>query len=452
MNTKNYQIFLKQKENYLNNGPLDLKTRIKILKKLKELIMFYQSDIEKVLYLDLKKTPSQAFYSEISLIYNSINLTLKKLKKWTRPKSIKTPWFLFGSKSYIKYEAYGVVGIYSPWNYPFLLSFDPIIAAISAGNRIILKASEVSENSWTLINKIINDNFDDSIMYCSSNDMNEFKIFNELNFDLIFFTGSSNIGKIIAENAAKNLIPTILELGGKSPSIIFDDANIKSTVKNIIFGKFLNSGQICTAHDYILIDNKIKDEFYQEFKRQLNEYKLYDNFGKIINQKHFNRILSLLDNDKLSLLNKNESKLTIEPFVYFASQNERIMQEEIFGPILPILSFENFNELKNILQKQPNPLVIYLFGKNKRNFEIEKYFKSGSVIINNTISFLSNTYLPFGGVGNSGNGRYHGYEGFKSFSNPKSFFKSFAFIKPSFLTFGKETNFKKQILEWIFKK
>ncbi|UWV77057.1 aldehyde dehydrogenase family protein [Mycoplasmopsis cynos] len=189
-----------------------------------------------------------------------------------------------------------------------MLSFDPIIAAISAGNRIILKRSEVSENSWTLINKIINDNFDESIMYCSSNDMNEFKIFNELNFDLIFFTGSSNIGKIIAENAAKNLIPTILELGGKSPSIIFDDANIKSTVKNIIFGKFLNSGKICTAHDYILIDNKIKDEFYQEFKRQLNEYKIYDNFGKIINQKHFNRILSLLDNDKLSLLNKNESK------------------------------------------------------------------------------------------------------------------------------------------------
>ncbi|UWV82176.1 aldehyde dehydrogenase family protein [Mycoplasmopsis cynos] len=241
-------------------------------------------------------------------------------------------------------------------------------------------------------------------MYCSSNDMNEFKIFNELNFDLIFFTGSSNIGKIIAENAAKNLIPTILELGGKSPIIIFDDANIKSTVKNIIFGKFLNSYQICTAHDYILIDNKIKDEFYQEFKRQLNEYKIYDNFGKIINQKHFNRILSLLDNDKLSLLNKNESKLTIEPFVYFASQDERIMQEEIFDPILPILSFENFNELKNILQKQPNPLVIYLFGKNKRNFEIEKYFKSGSVIINNTISFLSNTYFAFGGVGNSGNG------------------------------------------------
>ncbi|MCU9936872.1 aldehyde dehydrogenase family protein [Mycoplasmopsis cynos] len=137
----------------------------------------------------------------------------------------------------------------------------------------------------------------------------------------------------------------------------------------------------------------MKDEFYQEFKRQLNEYKIYDNFGKIINQKHFNRILSLLDNDKLSLLNKNESKLTIEPFVYFASQDERIMQEEIFIPILPILSFENFNELKNILQKQPNPLVIYLFGKNKRNFEIEKYFKSGSVIINNTISFLSNTYL-----------------------------------------------------------
>ncbi|EIE40798.1 aldehyde dehydrogenase [Mycoplasmopsis canis UF31] len=451
LNSRNFQVFQKQKNDYLQNGEIPINKRIEILKKLKEILLENQDKIEKALWDDLRRTENQSFYSELSLVFLSLKNTLKNIKKWTKKQKIKTPWFLKPSRSFVNYEAHGVVGIYSPWNFPFILALDPLIASIVAGNRTMLKVSEFSINSSKLIFELINQNFDEKLIYCSSNEQNEFEVFNKLKFDFIFFTGSTNVGKIIAKRAAEDLIPVVLELGGKSPTIIFEDANLKNAAKTIAFGKFINSGQICVTHDFLVVHENIADKFQQYL---INEFKYLKNIsgnGKIISSKHFQRLIDLLPENLSKTISKNLEINQIDPIVFESSIDDKVMKEEIFGPFLPLIKFKNTQDLKDILSKYPNPLALYIFTKSSKNLEIQKSFKAGTVIVNDTISFLSNYNLPFGGIQNSGLGKYHGYEGFKAFSNAKSFYKTPHFIGPSPLVYSKETKTKKKILEWIFK-
>ncbi|SYV96728.1 NAD-dependent aldehyde dehydrogenase domain-containing protein, partial [Mycoplasmopsis edwardii] len=329
-----------------------------------------------------------------------------------------------------------------------MLTFDPLIAAIAAGNRVMLKVSEYSVNTSDLIMKLINSNFEESLIYCSNNNQLEFETFNNLKFDFIFFTGSTHVGKIIAKRASENLIPCVLELGGKSPTIVFDDANIKNAAKMIAFGKYVNSGQTCVTHDFILVHENVADDLQKELKKEFEVLHSTSSNSKIISQKHFERLLNILPTNLLDKLNYNKEKLEISPIVFETNLNEQIMKEEIFGSFLPVIKFKNSEELKTILQDYQNPLALYIFTKSKKNLEIQNSFKSGSVIINDTISFLSNYNLPFGGVRTSGLGRYHGFDGFKAFSNQKSYFKSPSFMKPNPLVYGKESKKSKKILEW----
>ncbi|WP_223211516.1 aldehyde dehydrogenase family protein [Mycoplasmopsis edwardii] len=450
-NSKNLQVFKIQKNDYLKNGEISVSQRIEILLKLKKILIDNQNEIENALFIDLGKSKNQAFYSELALVFSSLKHTIKNISKWTKKSKVKTPWFLKPSKSYIKYEAHGVVGIYSPWNYPIMLTFDPLIAAIAAGNRVMLKVSEYSVNTSDLIMKLINSNFEESLIYCSNNNQLEFETFNNLKFDFIFFTGSTHVGKIIAKRASENLIPCVLELGGKSPTIVFDDANIKNAAKMIAFGKYVNSGQTCVTHDFILVHENVADDLQKELKKEFEVLHSTSSNSKIISQKHFERLLNILPTNLLDKLNYNKEKLEISPIVFETNLNEQIMKEEIFGSFLPVIKFKNSEELKTILQDYQNPLALYIFTKSKKNLEIQNSFKSGSVIINDTISFLSNYNLPFGGVRTSGLGRYHGFDGFKAFSNQKSYFKSPSFMKPNPLVYGKESKKSKKILEWIFK-
>ncbi|UWD34004.1 aldehyde dehydrogenase family protein [Mesomycoplasma molare] len=423
MNIKIKEIFQTQKQDFLSNGALSIERRIGILKKIKMLLKSNKNLIEEALYIDLGKTPMESFYSELALIFNSINLAIKSIKKWSKKKKINTPWFLWPSKSYIEPQAYGVVGIYSTWNYPFLLTLDPLIAAISAGNRVMLKISEYSTESEKLIKRLINENFQNNEIYCIENSEKNLVEFNEFNFDLIFFTGSNKIGKIIAKKAAENLTPVVLELGGKSPTIIFEDANLKKVVNNVFFGKFSNAGQICIAHDFIFIDEKNADKFINLLKLKIEKDFMKLN-NKIINKHHFDRLINLVPEWEKENIRYDVDKMKIYPFIFKSSLDDKIMKEEIFGPILPIITFKDNEDLIKKMSLYNNPLVLYLFTQNKKNIEITKKISSGNLIINDTIVFLSNYFLPFGGIKESGNGKYHGYEGFKTFSHFRSVFKN----------------------------
>ncbi|MGZ9413565.1 aldehyde dehydrogenase family protein [Mycoplasma sp. Z386] len=444
------KIYHLQREDFFYFGPLSIKDRIEILKKIKRLIQQKEEEIFKALKEDLNKDKVESFVSEIALIYKEIDLYVKNIKKWARSKRVKTPFYLFPSKSSYKYEAYGQTLIISPWNYPIMLSIVPIINSIGAGNRVILKPSEFSEYSSKWLMKFFNENFDHKIIYCADSSLETSNFLLDQKFDLVFFTGSTNVGKIVLEKTSKFLTPTILELGGKSPTIICSDVNLDNVIEKIYYGKSLNSGQTCTTHDYVLIDKKIEDEFIQKYREYVqNQLKNnLENEPKIISEKHYNRLLKLVISTELKT---NHEMKIIEPFIYKASLNDAIMQEEIFGPILPVISFETIEEAIDIVKRQQKPLALYLFSKQKSIINKIKKLQAGAIIINNTTEHVANSYLPFGGIGNSGLGKYRGYSGFKSFSHQKSFFINKFVFKPLSLVKKPFNNKKFSLLKKIFK-
>ena len=365
---------------------------------------------------------------EIGLTLNHIRNAIKHLNKWMKPQRVKTEIFNFPGKSKIIKDPYGVTLIISPWNYPVLLALDPLIGAISGGNTSILKLSEYSPNTSRLLKDLINSNFDSSYIYAFDGDVEESNQILKLPFDFIFFTGSTNVGKIIMEKASHNLTPICLELGGKSPCIVTKDANLEKASRRIIFGKILNAGQTCIAPDYIYVDKEIKDKFIKllitEIKDKLGDNPcMNENYPKIINIKHLNRLLNLIDKQKLIYGGKtinNKIEPTIIDNVNF---DDLVMQEEIFGPIIPIISYDDINEVCSKLKTMPSPLALYLFTNNKKIMkEVTTYLRFGGGCINDTIMHLSSENLPFGGVGDSGMGKYHGRYTFDTFTHQKSIF------------------------------
>ncbi|BCR36785.1 aldehyde dehydrogenase [Mariniplasma anaerobium] len=420
-------VFNKQKKFFNSNQTKDYEFRVEQLKKLKSAIKQHEEEITKALFDDLHKSSVEAYTTEIGFVLNSIDFTIKHLKKWMKPKKVKTPLFLFGTKSFMSQEPLGVICIIAPYNYPFQLVIEPLIGVIASGNTAIIKPSEYTVQTEAVIAKLISQTFDESYIKVITGAKEVTSKLLDLKFDHIFFTGSATVGKIVYEKASKHLIPVTLELGGKSPTIVDKTANLKIAAKRIIFGKFINAGQTCIAPDYIYVEKEIHEELINLFKKEIkNFYPDYNEFGRIINDRHFQRLKGLINPDKVVFGNEvdEKSKFISPTILDNVTWDDKVMQEEIFGPILPVLVYEELEEVIEIIKQKEKPLALYMFSNDKN--EIHKVFHElsfGSGGINDAIMQVTNPNLPFGGVGLSGIGIYHGYTSFQAFSNQKTYTK-----------------------------
>lgn len=426
-------IFEKQKNFNLLGKTKNINERIVLLKKLKKVIKNYEESISDSLRKDLRKSPFESYITEISIVYKEIDIQIKKLKKWSKPKRIKSPIVHFPVRSYIYPEPYGIVLIIGPFNYPFQLTLLPMVGAIAAGNTVMVKPSELASATSEIIRLILSETFRED--YVAWIDPIKGKLVVEelllLKFDYIFFTGSINVGKIIMHEAAKNLIPITLELGGKSPCIIDEDANIKIAARRIVWGKFLNSGQTCVAPDYLYIHKKIESEFLEELvkeiKKQYGENSLYSkDYTRIINEIEFNRLKSYINKSKIFYGGTCiQQEKYIEPTILKdVKWDDEVMKREIFGPIIPTFTFNKLDLVIKEINERDKPLAVYYFSDNKNKIQkVIEETSSGGITINDTVIQASSTYLPFGGVGASGMGRYHGKASFDLFSHKKSIMK-----------------------------
>lgn len=402
--------------------------RKKALIKLKNSIKKYRDDILYALKMDLNKSTTESYISEIANVYGEIDFALKNLSDWMKDKSEITNIEAAPAKSFTRYEPLGLTLVISPWNYPFLLAIDPIVNAISSGNTIILKTSRKAFYTSKIIKKILDDSFDRSFIYCVDNEKVSHDELLSYKYDHIFFTGSSKVGRIILEKASKNLSKVTLELGGKSPCIVDESANLKFAAKRIIWGKLLNSGQTCVAPDYLLVHKDVKDELLRLMKQAIFEFfgdRAIENpdYPRIIDRKALDRLVSLMEGQDIYTGGLYNSKtLKIEPTIIDnVDFSNKIMKEEIFGPILPVIEYEDIFNIIEKLKFMDKPLAMYIFSEDQDHIDRLTYnLSSGGVCINDTIMHLSNPNIEFGGVGESGTGGYHGKYGFMNFSNRKS--------------------------------
>ena len=397
------------------------------LLSLKKAILDHESLINEALRLDLNKSPFEAYTTEVGFCLASIDHTVKNLKRWTKPKKVSTPLTNFYSTSFILKEPLGSVLIIGPYNYPFQLVIEPLIGALAAGNTVILKPSEHAVHTEQVLVNLIRSCFEPHEVAIVTGDASVTNTLIHLKFDHIFFTGSTKVGKIVYEAASKNLVPVTLELGGKSPTIIDETANLRFSARRVAFGKWINAGQTCIAPDYIYVQSSVKEAFIKELKQVLHEMQLNaESLGKIIHKGHFDRLTKMIDPAKVIHGNDTHApSLYISPTLMDqVSWSDPIMQEEIFGPILPILSFETIDDVISTLKVKEKPLALYLFSENKETqSKVMTSLSYGSGAINDTIMQISNRHLPFGGVGSSGIGAYHGQHSIDTFSHPKSMVK-----------------------------
>lgn len=410
------------------------------LKLLKDAILKHENEINEALYSDLKKSPEEAYATETGQVISEINLALKKLHRWMKPGKAKTNLLNVPSSNRIYHDPKGVVLIISPWNYPLQLLLIPLVGAMAAGNCVVLKPSELAPATASMIEKMITEIFSTDYVKVYQGEGSELvpMLSETFHFNHIFYTGSTAVGKIIYQMAAKSLTPVTLELGGKSPTIVESDADLKVAAKRIIIGKFINAGQTCVAPDYLLIHKDIFEKFVTELKETISQFfgddakRSYD-YGKIINEKRFDTLVSYMnEGDIISGGNHNRSSLHIEPTILKnISSDASIMKEEIFGPILPVISFNTMEEALAIIKENKNPLAFYVFTSDKKKEKewIEKVAFGGGCV-NNTIYHLSNPHLPFGGVGNSGMGGYHGKYSFDLFTHAKPVMKTPTWFDP----------------------
>lgn len=423
---------------YFDSGKtLSYSFRLNQLRKLSAALYTWEEPLLKALYDDLGKSKEEAYMSELSIVKNEVLYMIKNLKKFMKTTKVKTPIIHFPSNSYIVKEPLGVVLIMSPWNYPLQLTLAPVAAAIAAGNTIIIKPSRYSENTSRVIKQMINSIYPKEYaqVFLGGSQVNQELLNNK--FDLIFFTGSVNVGKIVMQKASEHLTPVVLELGGKSPVYVDASANIRTTASRLAWGKFLNVGQTCVAPDYVLCHEKVYQKLLLALKEEITQMygdnPVYnDEYGKIINEKHFNRLAHLLDEGNLSYGGYiDPSTRKISPAILVGVElDSKIMEEEIFGPILPLIKVSNFEEAVSIIKSKPKPLAAYLFSKNKEQIH---YFNNkisfGGGCINDCIIHLANSNMPFGGVGESGMGSYHGKKSFETFSHYKSMTRKNSFIE-----------------------
>lgn len=432
MNQQQFQKITDEQTLFFCTGATkEISFRVKQLKILKKAIESKEDEILKALNLDLRKSETEAYVSEVASVLKEINFALKNIKKWKKPKKARTPFILFPASSYIYQEPYGRVLIIGPWNYPFELLFMPLIGSITAGNCSVVKPSEMAPNCSRVIANIIKKNFDQSYIAVAEGGAEETQALLEQKFDYIFFTGGTRVGKIIMESAAKHLTPITLELGGKCPCIVDEEIDTETTARRIAWGKFFNAGQTCVAPDYLLVHKSIKNELLKNIQTVIKQFygenpSKSNDYGRIINERHFSRLSELLNEGNIIAGgNVNKNDLYIAPTVIDnISWNSKIMEDEIFGPILPVIEYENIDEIISIFYKKPKPLALYFFSKDKYKQEkILSQTSSGGVSINDVMAHIQNINLPFGGVGDSGIGAYHGKASFDTFSRNKSVVK-----------------------------
>ncbi len=419
---------LEMQRAYFNSGETgSVSLRKSRLKKLKEVILSRENEIYEALSMDLGKGTMEAFSSEVAFCLNEIDHTLWNLERWAKPRRVNVPPLYLPASAKIYPEPLGVVLIVSPWNYPFQLVISPLVGAIAAGNCAFIKPSSLSENTAILLEEIIGEVFPPehvSLLRISSKDMSSIL---EHKFDLIFYTGSTRVGRIVMRSAARHLTPVILELGGKSPCIVDASADLEISARRIVWGKFMNAGQTCVAPDYVLVHESIKAEFIKMMKKQLDDFygkepRLSVDYSRIISEKHFRRLVSLIKGDIVAGGEYIKEELYIAPTIIDnVTWDSKIMEEEIFGPILPVLGFETLDEIIKQINYRPKPLALYVFsGYEYVKEKILRHTSSGGVCVNHTLIHLAPGGLPFGGVGDSGMGSYHGKASFDSFSHFKS--------------------------------
>ena len=424
-------VLIRQKQFFLTDKTKNITYRKEQLRKLRDLIIKNEKVIYEALKTDFRKSTFETYLSENGYMIMEINQFIKKLKRWARPKRLPSNLLNFPSSSFLMHEPYGVSLIIAPWNYPFQLAMGPLVGAMAAGNCAILKPSELAPATSALMKKLVNDNFDDKYIHVVEGDAKVTQTLLAEEFDYIFFTGGTYVGKIIAEAAANNLTPVTLELGGKSPCIVDGSMNMKLAARRIVWGKFLNNGQTCVAPDYIYVDRKYKSDLLSSLKKEIitafgENPENSEDLARIINLKHFNRVKRLIPDSKVFYGGESEeADLYIAPTILQdINWEDDVMKEEIFGPLLPVLSYQNIEEVIHQLKNKGKPLSLYVFS-NKKSFvnKILNELSFGSGAINDTIIHYGNPYIPFGGVGQSGYGAYHGKYSFETFSHKKGIVK-----------------------------
>ncbi len=458
------QLFETQKSNQFKVGNTTYKQRIKKLKSLKKALEIdFKQDIRDAIYKDFKKPHLETDLTEIYPVIDEINFVSSNLKSWLKRQKVETPIALLGSSSWIKNEPKGVCLIISPWNFPINLTFGPLISAIAGGNTVIIKPSEMTPNSSAIMAKIISAIFNEDEVALVQGEVETSTELLKMPFNHIFFTGSPQVGKIVMKAASKNLSSVTLELGGKSPVIIDDSAHIDKAVKRIIFGKFVNSGQTCIAPDYVFVNDVIMDDFIKSFKKQIVENygenpSESDSYGRIVNQKHFERLIGYLEDAESRTTeiahggSFKPAENYIEPtLVLNPAEASKLMQNEIFGPILPVKTYKNIEDVVAYINEREKPLALYIFSKNKKNVNyIINNTRAGGTCINHNLLQYLNHNLPFGGSNNSGIGKSHGYFGFLEFTNQRAVLKQHTFAATDLLT-APYTSFKQKLVDLTIK-
>ncbi|MDO5293899.1 MAG: aldehyde dehydrogenase [bacterium] len=428
------QLIKRHKEYFSTNETKEVSFRIKQLKRLKWAMKFYEKEVLDALKKDLGKHPTESYMTEVGYVYKSIDEMVKQISKWAKPSSIKTPFYMMPAKSYMTYDPYGTVLIIGPFNYPYQLVMEPLVGAIAAGNCAVVKPSELSPTVAAVITKIIKKAFRPSYIEYVNGSVPTNTALLSVEFDYIFFTGSPAIGKVVMEAAAKHLTPVTLELGGKSPVIIDKNSNLKTAARRIVWGKMINAGQTCVAPDYIYVHKDVKEELIHQlilaFRRSHGtDASTSNSFGRIINDRHTKRLIRIIDQEKDNIVYggqyKEETHYVGPTIINATDWNSPCMQEELFGPLLPIMTYEDLDDVIEEINSFHKPLALYVFSNDKKiQQKVIHETSSGGVCINDVVSHVANPNLPFGGVGNSGLGAYHAKESFFTFSHRKSVFKN----------------------------
>ncbi|MFL0400673.1 aldehyde dehydrogenase [Bacillus cereus] len=418
----------KQKQYFYNGYTRSIETRKNNLKKLYDGIQRFEEEIFQALKLDLNKSAHESFTTEVGYVLKEISFQLKHMSSWSKPKRVRTALTHFGSKGKVVPEPYGVTLIIAPWNYPFQLAIAPLVGALAAGNTVVLKPSELTPNVSKMLTRMIEELFPEELVSVVEGGVEESTALLKEPFDYIFFTGSVGVGKVVMEAAAKNLTPLTLELGGKSPCIVHKDAKLDVTARRIVWGKFLNAGQTCVAPDYMYVHSSVKEQLIEALRHEITEQYgkeplQNDNYVRIVSDRHFERLCTFLQDGKQVIGGSYKKEtLHIEPTVLTnVTWQSAVMEDEIFGPILPIIEYDKLEDVIETIQQHPKPLALYVFSEDRKVQEqVTNNIPYGGGCINDVVYHLATPYLPFGGVGSSGLGGYHGEQSFRTFSHYKS--------------------------------
>lgn len=409
------------------------------MKLLKDLLTRYEAELNEAIYQDLHKSTYETFLTELMHIHVEIKTQLKNIKRWSRRKRVRGSLFNLPGKSYIQPTPYGVCLILSPWNYPYQLSLVPAVDALSAGNTVILKPSELAPHTSSAIARLINDHFPPEVFHVIEGDGQVATQLLEYQWDKIFFTGSPRIGRKVMESAARHLTPVTLELGGKSPALISESTDPELAARRLVWGKFINAGQTCIAPDYVLVHESIEqallDNLTDQIKKQFTRDRMESHYVRIINEPHYDRLIAYLSQGKIVTggYSDPESRLIHPTVLTEVKHTDPVLEEEIFGPILPVIPVPDWETAIDWVRSRPHPLALYVFSNRKEEIDRARdHLQFGGMTINDTLHHISNTHLPFGGVGTSGMGHYHGKWGFDTFSHQKAIQTKARWIEPPF--------------------